>query len=247
MTEILKIYHGSENIIKNPRLELGKINNDYGQGFYCTEDKNLAGEWACQNNKTGYANCYNIETSDLKILYLDDKKYNILHWITLLLENRTFTKTDILLEAKSFLLKNYHIDTSQFDIIKGYRADDSYFTFAKRFLNNGMSIQALEKAMKLGRLGQQIMIKSQKAFSKLEFQTAEIVDKNVYYPLFKKRDTDARNDYRKLTSVPQINELFLIDIMRNPHLFQEYLDEQNSVSHSQPPQSRKNYDNGWER
>lgn len=30
----MKIYHGSENIIKKPVYGAGKLYNDYGRGFY---------------------------------------------------------------------------------------------------------------------------------------------------------------------------------------------------------------------
>ena len=36
------IYHGSENIIYTPVFGGGNPGNDYGRGFYCTEDKELS-------------------------------------------------------------------------------------------------------------------------------------------------------------------------------------------------------------
>ncbi|MBR2627880.1 MAG: DUF3990 domain-containing protein, partial [Peptococcaceae bacterium] len=38
----------------------------------------------------------------------------------------------------------------------GYRADDSYFSFANAFLNNTLSLRQLEKAMMLGKHGEQV-------------------------------------------------------------------------------------------
>ena len=52
----ITIYHGSENIVQNPNLLAGKRHNDYGQGFYCTEDIDLAKEWACKNETDGFVN-----------------------------------------------------------------------------------------------------------------------------------------------------------------------------------------------
>ena len=69
--------------------------------------------------------------------------------------------------AKEFLIKNYHIDVGNYDVIKGYRADDSYFRFAEDFLNNTISIQKLEEAMYLGKLGEQIVLKSPRAFERI--------------------------------------------------------------------------------
>lgn len=42
----MELWHGSQKIIETPQLGLGKIHNDYGQGFYCTESLDLAREWA---------------------------------------------------------------------------------------------------------------------------------------------------------------------------------------------------------
>ena len=39
------LYHGSKDIIEKPQYGSGKLHNDYGKGFYCTEDKGMASEW----------------------------------------------------------------------------------------------------------------------------------------------------------------------------------------------------------
>ena len=87
------IFHGSKYIVDNPEYGKGKPYNDYGRGFYCTEDIELAKEWSVDENGNGYANKYNLDTKGLNILYLNSKDYNILHWITLLLKNRSFSAT----------------------------------------------------------------------------------------------------------------------------------------------------------
>lgn len=43
----MKLYHGSLFEIKTPLYKGGKLNNDYGHGFYCTETLELAKEWGC--------------------------------------------------------------------------------------------------------------------------------------------------------------------------------------------------------
>ena len=64
------LYHGSEKIIENPVYGKGNIRNDYGRGFYCTESEELAKEWACSNNKNGFANKYELNMEGLNVLYL---------------------------------------------------------------------------------------------------------------------------------------------------------------------------------
>ena len=55
------VYHGSDHIIERPKYGYGKIYNDYGVGFYCTENQNMAKEWGVSADKNGYANRYEIE------------------------------------------------------------------------------------------------------------------------------------------------------------------------------------------
>jgi len=52
------LYHGSEFIIKKPEFLEGNIHNDYGIGFYCTTNKELAKEWASKRSGKGYINKY---------------------------------------------------------------------------------------------------------------------------------------------------------------------------------------------
>ena len=84
------IYHGSKDIIEKPKFGKGKPYNDYGLGFYCTENLALAKEWAVDIGRDGYANIYEIDDSRLSVLNLNDEQYTILHWLAILLENRHF-------------------------------------------------------------------------------------------------------------------------------------------------------------
>lgn len=210
------IFHGSKYIVDNPEYGKGKPYNDYGRGFYCTEDIELAKEWSVDENGNGYANKYNLDTKGLNILYLNSKDYNILHWITLLLKNRSFSATsDIAREAKKYLINNFSIDTTGYDVIIGYRADDSYFAYANNFLNNTISINKLSKAMKLGNLGEQVVLVSEKAFKNIHFIEATTADNNVYFPLKTKRDYEARKEYLYSDrNIMAINELYIMDIIR---------------------------------
>lgn len=84
---------------------------------------------------------------------------------------------------KAYLMENFDIDISDYDVIKGYRADDSYFSFAEDFLSNAISVSHLSRAMRLGKLGIQYVLVSQKAFDALHFVQADPVENSVYYPL----------------------------------------------------------------
>lgn len=218
MKEFLTLYHGSIERIAKPELNKIKILNDFGPGFYCTEHYDLACEWASKKQReNGYVNKYELYTKDLKLLDLTTNEYNILNWMTLLIKNRTFDlRSPISVEAKEYLIENFSVDTSVFDFIKGYRADDSYFSFAEDFLNNTISVERLSRAMKLGDLSIQFALISHKAFNNLCFKDADEVDNDKYYNLYRNRDQEARNKYRddKKNLKRSSDELFVVDIIR---------------------------------
>lgn len=216
MEKILKIYHGSQDIIDTPEYGKGKSTNDYGKGFYCTENIELAKEWACSKNEDGYANAYELDMGGLEVLRLNSPSYNVLHWLAILADNRTYWERNSISEnAKRYLRDNFLIDISGYDVIIGYRADDSYFTFAKNFVSNAISLQQLQRAMKLGELGEQVVLKSRKAFNQLKFLRAEVAPSSVYYYKKVARDDGARTEYRRQArNGPGQNDILMIDIMR---------------------------------
>ncbi len=209
------LYHGSNKIIEKPQYGAGKVNNDYGQGFYCTKDYDLAGEWAVFADRDGYVNEYSLDVTDLRILDLNSSDYCILDWLVLLLDNRRFdVQSDFGSEAIRYLRENFGVDYAKYDVIKGYRADDSYFTFAQDFLNNMISLGTLEKALELGCLGEQTVLKSRKAFKCIHFIGYNKVAASKYYPAKESRDFNARADYRKLRREPwKKGEVYLMQII----------------------------------
>ncbi len=212
------IYHGSKNIIEAPEFGKGKPYNDYGRGFYCTEYPDLAKEWACDDQGGGYANKYELDMDGLNVLDLNGSGYCILHWISILLCNRKFTlDTDLAARAKDYILKNFPVDTAGIDIIKGYRANDSYFSYARDFLQNAISVKRLSQVMRLGNLGNQIVLISPKAFNQIRFVGFEEAPQEVHFPLRQRRDELARAAYftdRKGTALSD-DDVYMIDIMRN--------------------------------
>ena len=213
----LTIYHGSDHIIKKPSLSLGKTNNDYGQGFYCTEDLELAKEWACKNNNEGYVNSYTLNISDLRIFNLNSSEYSILNWIAILLKHRTFKlDSDIAKRSREYIIKEFGLNTKEYDVIIGYRADDSYFSFAESFVENTLPLRSLNNALRFGNLGEQIVLVSEKAFEKLEYKEAIEASKSIYFSKYKSRDKRARQSYinEAAGNANLLNDIFVLDIIR---------------------------------
>ncbi|MEE1439093.1 MAG: DUF3990 domain-containing protein [Lachnospiraceae bacterium] len=212
----MRLYHGSENIIEKPVYGKGAHYNDYGKGFYCTENIELAKEWACAKQKNGYANIYDLDLSELNVLNLNSGSYNILNWLAILADNRTYWQNGSIAEpAKNYIKENFLPDISTYDVIIGYRADDSYFSFAQDFVSGVISLQKLAQAMRLGKLGEQIVLKSPKAFAQIQFAGYENADAEEYYIKKNEREREARRQYRRnKKEKADVNELFILDIMR---------------------------------
>lgn len=214
MIELL--FHGSESVVGRPIYGKGAKTNDYGRGFYCTGNMELAREWACTKGNDGYVNQYELDTSDLRILNLNDPEYSVLNWLAILADNRTYWQnSSIAEEAKKYIKENFLIDISGYDVIRGYRADDSYFSFAQDFVMGTISLQKLSEAMRLGRLGDQIVLKSWKAFEIIEYKGNEPVNASEYYYKKMIRDREARRQYRTSKKMQaDMQEIFILDIMR---------------------------------
>ena len=214
MEKQIKIYHGSEKNIIKPIFGEGKKNNDFGLGFYCTKDINLAKEWAVSSLKDGFANKYILNIEYLKILNLNSSEYTILNWIAILVEHRLFSlKSPVAQRAKKYLIDNFGINVNAYDVIIGYRADDSYFDYAESFLNNSITVEQLAKAMELGKLGEQIVIKSQYAFSCLTYDGFEIAKKEEFYEYRKVRNDNANKMYLDILE-DESDGLYIRDIIR---------------------------------
>lgn len=212
---IRTLFHGSSDIIEKPKFGYGKTYNDYGLGFYCTDSLEMAKEWGVSYERNGYANCYELDCSELKILDLNSQDHCILHWMAVLLENREFdVPSGLALEAKEYILNNFSVDYKQYDAIIGYRADDSYFSFAQDFINGTISYRQLGNAMHLGKLGQQFVLKSREAFERIKFTGYEIAESSEWYAKKMLRDKSARREYFSVErNKRQRGDLYVTQIM----------------------------------
>lgn len=220
---IKKIYHGSFNIIERPVFGYGKPYNDYGLGFYCTDSLDMAKEWGVSKEQDGYANCYEIECGGLRILDLDAPEYSILHWLTVLLQNREFDiPSGLALEAKEYLCTNFAVNYEDFDVIIGCRADDSYFSFAQDFINGTISYRQLNNALHLGKLGQQFVLKSELAFERIKFVGSEVAGSKEWYAKKMLRDKTARREYFNVErNRRQRGDLYIMQIIDEEMMFDD--------------------------
>ena len=211
----LILYHGSSEIIEKPIFGKGKAYNDYGRGFYCTENFELAKEWACTEGIDGYANQYEIETDGLKILNLSSIEYTVLHWLALLMTYRKLRlSTPVMKRGAEWLKEHFLVNIEDYDAIIGYRADDSYFSFARAFVSNEISLGQLSHAMKLGKLGEQFVLKSREAFEAIQFVSYVASDNTIYYARRKARDDAARAAFFAELERDDMDGIYIRDLIR---------------------------------
>lgn len=199
MGEII-LYHGSpeENFI--PEYGKGKDKHDYGRGFYLTDNKELAQEWAVciPDTVSGWVHKYELDCTDLKILDFEEK--GILVWLAELMKHRDADESRRYRVLSKKFIEKYAIDTEDYDVIKGWRANASYFYIAKAFVRDEIDMDILEELLHLGDLGIQYCLKSEKAFQQLRELTEECeqVDYRIFNKKYNERDIHARSRMKEL-------------------------------------------------
>ena len=213
----MQLFHGSQTLIEKPVYGFGNPKNDYGLGFYCTESKELACEWSCPVAHNGICNEYRLDISGLSVVDLRDAHYTTLNWLALLVANRSFeSTTPLMVKAKQWLLEAHLPNLARADVIIGHRADDSYYSFARSFLDGRLCLADLERALELGGLGYQVVLISQKAFDAIEFVGSEETLYEVWHRRRLQRDKAAREAYKEMVAVGQWSEsdVYVNDLMR---------------------------------
>ncbi len=194
------LYHGTYTKSFTPQYGLGEERHDYGKGFYLTEDIELAKEWAvCRPDMSnGWVHKYELDIEGLKIL--DFQNMNVLSWLAELMKHRDADDSKRYHILATKFIEKYGVDTDGYDVIKGWRADASYFYIAKEFVRDNIDVDILEDLLSLGGLGIQICIKSEKAYAHLKEinDGLQDVDYAVFNEKYNIRDVDARKKMREL-------------------------------------------------
>lgn len=194
------LYHGSPNQIVMPRFGLGEDRHDYGKGFYLTESIDLAKEWAVYkpDQTNGWVHKYVLDSAGLRILNFQEK--NILSWLAELMKHRAAADSKRYRVLSERFIQKYGMSTDGYDVIRGWRANASFFYIAKAFVRDEIDVDILEELLSLGELGIQYCVKSAKAYEHL----SEVVDglREINFEQFHKkyneRDVIARENMKKL-------------------------------------------------
>ena len=208
----LILFHGSPNKIVTPTFGLGNEKHDYGMGFYLTETIELAKEWAvCRPNETnGWVHRFELDTAGLRIL--DFQQMGVLSWLAELMKHRDASDTKRYRILAQKFIDKYGVDAAGYDVIRGWRANASYFYIAKEFVKDNIDIDILEELLSLGGLGIQYCIKSEQAYARLhELSDCLIsVDYAEFNQKYNARDIHAREKMRRLidSDANRVNKVF---------------------------------------
>lgn len=198
--EKLVLHHGSPNKLVRPTYGLGNDRHDYGRGFYLTGSFELAREWAvCRPNEaSGWVHSFELDTEGLRVL--DFEQLDVLSWLAELMKHRAADDSRRYRVLAPRFIERYGVDSAGFDVIKGWRANASYFYIAKEFVRDNVDVEILEELLSLGGLGIQYCLKSERAYARLrELEDSPMpVDYEEFNARYNGRDALARQRMRKL-------------------------------------------------
>ena len=165
----------------------------------------------------GWLHVYEADLDSLKVF--DFAGAGVLAWLAELMKHRPADDTPGYMRDSVRFIARYGIDLSGYDVIKGWRADASYYFIARMFVRNQVDVSILGDLLTLGDLGVQYFFKSERAFAALrEAQDLkERVPMSEYKARFNARDDLAR---RRMVEL-------MYDLKRNPleRVFSELVKE----------------------
>ena len=131
---------------------------------------------------------------------LDFRKHNVLVWLAELMKHRDAADSKRYKMLSEKFINKYGIESEQYDVIIGWRADASYFYIAKEFVKDNIDIDILEELLTLGDLGIQYCIKSDRAYKNLCELKEEIIIVNYdeFNYKYNERDYNARKAMKEL-------------------------------------------------
>lgn len=154
----MEIYHGSSLEVISPDISRSRIDIDFGAGFYCTQDINMAKKWACNRNNS-VLNIYRINPEDFRIKQLEADE----EWLYYVMENRTGRTGE------------YEIgfDEEEYDVITGPTADDKLFNIIDMFNDGFINVENAIKVINCMHYCNQIVFKIRKRQTGLNLQGAK--------------------------------------------------------------------------
>ncbi len=156
MDGVLTVYHTGFAIVQTPDLQFGRSNTDFGQGFYLSDDLAFAGRWAkARKDLSVYLNTYRLALNGLRI-----KRFRRdAAWYDYIYANRAGRPDKL----------------TAYDAVIGPIACDTIYDTLGILTSGLIDKEAALKAYRLVPSYRQIVLKSTKAVSVLEWVEARII------------------------------------------------------------------------
>ena len=150
---------------------------------------------------------YNFYLEKLNIF--DFTEVGVLAWIVELMKHRKADDSPVYVRDVTKFIARYGVDISGYDVVRGWRADASYFFIAQLFVRNQLDVTALDAMLRLGDLGIQYFFQSEASFARLkEDESAkERVQAAEYRGKYDERDRAAREKMNRIAYDPALNPI----------------------------------------
>ncbi|MBQ9230341.1 MAG: DUF3990 domain-containing protein [Prevotella sp.] len=153
------VYHGGTSVVKQPLCAVGRDNLDFGKGFYLTDMKSQATDWATRIANIGLPQWLNIYELDDDLDGFRQKFFKAydVEWLHFIAQSR-----------KGMM------PWSKYDVIEGGVADDRVVDTIEFFLNGDITEEMALKRLSLHQPNNQICILNQRVIDKcLHFVSSE--------------------------------------------------------------------------
>ena len=158
----MKLYHGSLEVVSDPRIITPNRTLDYGRGFYTTTSYEQAEQWVRRRKGTqhsiGYVNVYELADSlpdDIKQLRFDSPTEE---WVDFVMRNRTE--------------KGYE---HSYDIVYGPVANDRVYAAFALYESNLLDKEGLIRELRAYELVDQFLFHTEQSLQHLTFIEAKEV------------------------------------------------------------------------
>ena len=146
----MKLFHGTNTVVKNPEIRVAGYNKDFGFGFYCTNLERQAQRWAMAKRNPHIVCVYDYEPDNS----LNVKSFPVM--------------TD---EWLDFVAACRHGESHPYDIVEGPMADDEVWDYVEDFLSGRITRETFWALAKFKHPTHQILFCTDKALKTLTYQS----------------------------------------------------------------------------
>lgn len=203
----MKLYHGSNKIIKYPKFNGSREKTDFGRGFYLTANEEQARRWSIKG-ESNIVNCYDLELVDFSVY-----KFELgLEWLLFIIYNRKVGKFDF----EKLKLRFKFLE--DIDVIIGPTADDRMYNTLEEFFDGDISIEKTLEILNCMNLSNQYLIKTENGINNIVFNKSYLLtgdlleeviseDKLFFKGIKDKVKLYQRKNYENETYIEEIQEV----------------------------------------